>query len=69
MALALVASSELDLVDGDVAAVPPDMRRLRHGDRLHDDRVLLGVGLFISKQIFNQFQSISRCVPQSLSQL
>ena len=44
MALALVTSSELDLVDGDVAAVPPDLGRLRHGDRLHDDRVLLGVG-------------------------
>ena len=45
VALALVTSTELDLVDGNVAAVAPDLGGLGHGDRLHDDGVLLGVGV------------------------
>ena len=45
VALALVTSSELDLVDGDVAAVPSHLGRLSHWDCLHDDGVLLGVGV------------------------
>ena len=45
VALALVTSSELDLVDGNVAAVPSHLGGLSHWDCLHDDGVLLGVGV------------------------
>ena len=45
VAFALVTPSELDLVDCNVAAVPSYLGRLSHWDRLHDDGVLLGVGV------------------------
>ena len=45
VALALVTPSELDLVDGNVAAVSSHLGRFSHWDCLHDDGVLLGVGV------------------------
>ena len=45
VALTLVTPSELDLVDCNVASIPSYLGCLSHWDRLHDDGVLLGVGV------------------------
>ena len=45
VALALMTPSELDLVDCNVASIPSYLGCLSHWDRLHDDGVLLGVGV------------------------